>query len=358
MALVNFLKFSKTMGAIIADEEFWTPRFRRRLHIDNLHPLLDEQLSDAWNMEVAYGGVGYPSVHREVVNRTRKILQEKFGSEQEDESAPKLVKQVARIAFESMQAVMRRRIDQKMLFKFGFTTDDLNRGFYEMNGQKIEIKNKEIKKAAIKLASGEEKDSLLKPAMESRAAVFGYDATNGITGYYLDSENGILAYNYEGFEAIGSGKYASGIAFGNMFGAKTLAMRQAGLPPAEGILELIDSALMALYHFKEVGGNLNFALINGAENTHQKRYQEIFDNEARLTSEIVYAYKWDEIDRATALDLIDALILKEQSWEQVESDLFSRVNNEDRFVLLLRNYKKKEVDHILLTQGHDARQGN
>ena len=144
MSLVNFLKFSDTMGAIISDEEFWTPRFRRRLHTDNLHSLLDAEMSDAWGMEIAYGGVGYPSVHREVVHQTQKILKQRLTDTKETESAPSMVRHVARIAFESMQQVIRRRIDQKLRFKFGFTTDDLNRGYYEDDGKKIEIKKKEF----------------------------------------------------------------------------------------------------------------------------------------------------------------------------------------------------------------------
>lgn len=350
MSMVNFLRFNDTMGAIISDEEFWTPRFRRRLHTDNLHSLLDEEMSSAWNMEIAYGGAGYPSVHHEVVNQTRKILKQRLLDSNGKEPAPSQVRHVARIAFECMQQVIRRRIDQKLLFKFGFTTDDLNRGYYEENGKKIEIKNKEIKQAAQKIATAKEKDALLKPAMEAKAAIFGYDSTYGMTGFYLDSEAGVLAYNYEGFEAIGTGKYASGMVFGLMFGAKTLAMRQAGFEPAEGCLELINSALAAKYHFKEVGGNLNFAIIKADEKKHALRYREIFDNDARLAAEIVQAFKWQELDRSKAIDLLNQLLFSRKKWETVEQDLFKAVRNSTRYELLLRNYKKDEVDQFLATQ--------
>jgi len=354
MALINFLKFSDTSGAIIADEEVWTTRFRRRLHTDNLHSLLDEEMSDTWNMEIAYGGVGYPSVHREVVNETRAILKSMLTNENEKpdppQLVPQLVKDVARIAFDCYQKAMRRRIDQKLQFQFGFTTDDLHRGYYEQDQQKVEIKNDEVKKKAKKMSSGEKKDVLLKHAMDTRAAIFGYDPTYGIIGFYLDSENGILAYNFEGFDAIGTGKYASGMIFGKMFGAQTLAMRQAGFKPAEGILELVRSALSAQYHFKEVGGNLNFVLLDSARKSHKDRYREIFDNQARLTTEIVKAFQWEELDRSAAISLIDALLFSGKEWEKIEKKLFSAVKNNDRFQLLLRNYKLDEVDKEILPQ--------
>ncbi len=41
MSLVNFLKFSEDSGAIISDEEYWNVFFRKRMHGDNLHSLLE-----------------------------------------------------------------------------------------------------------------------------------------------------------------------------------------------------------------------------------------------------------------------------------------------------------------------------
>lgn len=356
MALINFLRFNHQSGAIITDEEFWTPRFRKRLHIDNLHSLLDDETRKLLNMEIAYGGVGYPSVHQEVIVQTQRKLGQIVRGEI-DRPAPERVRDIARLAFETLQFVIRRRIDQKLLFKFGFSTDDFNRGYYEKNGVKIEIKNKEIRQEAQKILTAKEKDALLKPAMDAKAAVFGWDAASGMTGYFLDSQDGILAYNYEGFEAIGSGKYASGMVFGTVFGARTLAMRQAGFEPSEGVLELISSALAAQYHFKEVGGNLNFVLISADKTSPAERYREIFDDTARLTTEIVKAYRWDELERQAALQLIDRLLFCRESWEKIDRELFAAVKNAERFGLLLRNYKIGEIDQYILPALHGPEGG-
>jgi len=152
-----------------------------------------------------------------------------------------------------------------MHFYYGFGTDDLNRGSFLDNGETVPIKTEKIRKGAEKLAQREQTDPLLKDALAAKAAVFGYD-DEGITGYYLSGENSIMGYVHEGFEAIGAGKYASGLVFGQDFKAKTLMMRQAGYDPAEGLLELIHSATLAGDHFKEVGGNYNFMVLDrGAE---------------------------------------------------------------------------------------------
>jgi len=284
MALVNFLKFSSDKGAIIADEEFWNVYFRKRMHGDNLHALLDPEIVENWGIQVVYGAVGYPSIHQEVVTETREIIRARFRDNKS--SALKRVKDVARIAFEAMQSAIRRRIDQKMNFYYGFNTNDLNNGSFQSDGQQIPIEMDVVKSAARKLAGRDTKDPLLKSVLDSKAAVFGYDS-DGITGYYLAGENSILGYVHEGFEAIGSGKYVSGLVFGQDFKTKTLKMRQSGYEPAEGLLELIESAFLASEHFKEVGGNLNMVMLDRTAATVDKTYCEIFDDQARLATDLL-----------------------------------------------------------------------
>ncbi len=343
MALVNFLKFSPDTGAIISDEEFWNIYFRKRMHGDNLHVLLEPEMSDALNMQVVYGGVGYPSVHHEVVQETRRHLAEKFA----ESGAEKLtrVKDIARIAFTQLQAAIRRRIDQKMQFYFGFNTDALNHGTFHSGERDIPIQNKKIKETARKLASRDTKDSLLKMAMDSKAAVFGYD-TDGVTGYYLSSENSILGYVHEGFEAIGSGKYASGLVFGQDFKTKTLKMRQAGYAPAEGLIALIDSAFLASEHFKEVGGTLHFILLDRRAESPADRFQEVFDAPARLATEIVMSLRSGLLERSVAVKLIQKLIFEKASHASIESDLFRHAKDKVMLHFLLRRYKLRETEQL------------
>ena len=210
MALINFLKFSTDRGAIISDEEYWNVFFRKRMHGDNLHSLLDPATAKSWGMQIVYGAAGYPSVHKEAIQASREMISRIDGSV----TRPPLtrVKEVARIAFENLQAAIRRRVDQKLEFFYGFKTEDLNCGKFAFEDQEIPIANPEIKTKARKIANLEVKDTLLKFASDSKAAVFGFDS-EGITGYHLSLENSILGYVHEGFEAIGSGKYASGLIF-------------------------------------------------------------------------------------------------------------------------------------------------
>ncbi len=348
MALVNFLKFSADSGAIISDEEYWNVFFRKRMHGDNLHTLLDSETAEILGMQVVYGSVGYPSLHREVVTGTQQAVAHRVKTQGKD-AFPRL-KDIARLAFELLQKGIRRRIDQKMQFYYGFKTDDLNRGSYTDGGETIPIKTEKIRKAAGKLAQREQTDTLLKDVLAAKAAVFGYDA-DGITGYYLAGENSILGYVHEGFEAIGTGKYASGMVFGKDFKAKTLMMRQAGYDPAEGLLELIHSATLAGDHFKEVGGNYNFMVLNRAAKRPEDRIQTVFDDEARLASEIVNAFRAEILSRKDAVACLRSLVFEAKPLQKVEKVLFEKVTDPRMLHYLLRRYKLRDIEEIVRDTG-------
>ena len=350
MALVNFLKFSSDSGAIISDEEYWNVFFRKRMHGDNLYALLSNEQSEKLGIQVVYGSVGYPAVHREVVDLARNHIKVLF-KEKGMESISR-VKHLARIAFDCLQEVIRRRIDQKMLFYYGFDTSDLNTGQFLSEGETWPIESKEVLKNARKLASRETQDTLLKVVLEAKAAIFGYDS-DGITGYYLAGENSILGYVHEGFEAIGAGKYASGLVFGQDFKAKTLKMRQAGYGNAEGIFELVDSAFLAGEHFKEVGGNYNFVILDRTKKSPEKQYRQIFDDTARLTTEIVRAVRGKQLSRYQAVKLIDDLIFKDVVLSDVETEMFETAANRSSLELILRGYKSGEVIQIMESKGEN-----
>lgn len=339
MALINFLKFDSDRGAIITDEEYWNVHFRKRMHGDNLHPLLTEEQSQSIGVQAIYGCSGYPALHKETLVRVIHRIPEYLAANQSE--TPIRIKDLARIVFDELTAVIRLRIDQKMRFYYGFGTDDLNRGFFIRNAQTIPIKTEHVREAARKLADHSQKDTLLKAVFEAKAAVFGYDQ-DGITGYHLSPENSILGYVHEGFEAIGSGKYASGIVLGASMKSRNLQMRQAGYEPGHGLFELIDSAIIAGDHFREVGGNYQMILLDrsGHSGFH---YREIFDHRAKLATEIVRAANYSLLEKPVAYDLLSRLILDHAEINFIESELFNKVQNPVMFHFLLRNYKLEET---------------
>ncbi|MHC5038284.1 MAG: hypothetical protein ACYTHM_13295 [Planctomycetota bacterium] len=339
MALVNLLRFSPHAGGIVADEEFWNIFFRRRQHGDNLHGLLTAEMADEWGMEVVLGTVGYPAIHKEILNQVHADLSARHAEGRK----PDGVREVARIAFDALQDAMRRRIDQRMRFWFDFVSDDLMQGAYTRDGQEVPIKNAKVKDLCLSLSKGGKRDALLKAAYEVRAAVFGYDPLYGITAFYLSPENSICGYVHEGFDCIGTGKYASGLSLGLDFNAKTLMMRKEGYSPGEGIFELLQASILALDHFKETGGTLHFILLDAEGKNRAERLREVLDEPARLCGEVVRAAMGELILRDEAMKILEDVVFKGVSLEKAEAALFRAASDGTALQFLLRGYKKNEA---------------
>ena len=133
MSMVCALKFNDHSGAIISDEEIWNIRFFRKLYLDNLHSLFDAKISDELGIEVIFGGAGYPSFIYEMVELIRERIDIIFYKKDKKYNDYKLetVEDVAKLSLQVMQDVLNNRINQILKFYYGFTKDDLNRGFFE-----------------------------------------------------------------------------------------------------------------------------------------------------------------------------------------------------------------------------------
>lgn len=345
MGLVNLLRFDEDRGAAVSDEEYWNVYFRRKHFCDNLHALVPAEAAGAWDMEIVYGGTGYPALHHEVVRRVRARLAERVERiARHEASPPATVEEMARIAFDELRLAVRRRIDQKLRFFYGVDTDGVNGGTVTRDGETHPLAAGKVADQVRRLASGEKKDALLSQVFEARAVVFGFDAGSGVTAYHLSPDKYICGYVHEGFECIGTGKYASGLSLGRDFRTRTLMMRKQGYPPAEGLLELLASALLAKDHFKEVGGNIHVVLL---DRTASQRRREVPDDDARLAGEIVKAHAAGLLGREEAVGLLDGLVFGGRPAGEVEADLFAAAGDEDRLLYVLRGYKLKEIPSLL-----------
>ncbi len=358
MGLVAALRFNGKMGAILADEGFWNMRFRRKAHQESLYRLVDPDIACALGIEVAYGGSGYASLHHEIVQHARARIRELWDGRGENGIANppfKTVEDISRIALESMHAVIRKRIDLRLKLFYGFDSSDVTQGSYSTpDGKSIEIKQDAVRDRAVKIATGDEEGRLSKAWFKCRATTFGYDTERGISGYFLDPSKFVMCYNHEGWDAFGSGKYASGIVLAQFLNRKPLDVRREGCMPAEGLVTLIDAAINAMETFQETGGNINIVIVDAAAT--DQRYREMFDDTSRVAVEIVKAMRGGFIDRKKAESLVERLLLKSEKDSRIEAELFKKASDPHALDLALRGYKLDEIPRIVTPAAIPAKQ--
>ncbi|MBN1295284.1 hypothetical protein JXA80_00800, partial [bacterium] len=108
-------------------------------------------------------------------------------------------------------------------------------------------------------------------------------------------------------------------------------------------------------HFKEVGGNYNFIILDRTAGSPERQYRQIFDDPARLTTELVRAVRAHLLERNTAEALIDDLVFKAVPVETVEKAMFAASVNAGALELVLRGYKRAEIDRMETLRKGDMR---
>lgn len=361
MPIVNALRFDAAQGAILSDEEYWHRRRRRTFFSENLHNIVPQEISDKTGLIAVLGSAGSPTFFLEVVRETQARMTACLTDDDEAKTTlPATLEEVGKIVIEELHKALKRRLENVIRIYFGFGLDDLNQGAFQLNGETIEIAQELVKKEAKEVASGKCKVSFISDLMDSRGVLFGYDRKKGVFCYYVNVKEGVLSVTSGGFEAIGNGKYASGITFAEYLNGKILDERRGGFDRVEGMITLIKSGLAAANYFSEVGGALNIIFIDGEAAAPAERYREIPYHVTTLAAEIVTALEYGVLDYEKAYELIESLMFGGASETDVEQALFADVPDADRLQMLLEGYKLDQFEALgrkpLMHTGEEATQ--
>jgi hypothetical protein len=340
MAIVTALQLSTSSGALICDEEYWFLRRRRSYFLDNMRSIVPEDIADALGIEAAYGGWGHPGFHEEVIKRSREAIRKAYASGTTSSEYPlNDLESLAAIVRQAMQDTRQRKVNDMLTYLYGFTVDDLNRGYFEENGTRYDLTQDTIKSEAKKILTYEKKGNLTDPIFKNKAVLIGYDPTYKFRGYHINAENTVYSLISGGFEAIGAGMYGAGIEFSRIMNRLTLEQRRSGFDRVWGILALMEATLKGYDHFHEVGGGLNLVYINGEEKSHAKRYVELTDDTMQLAMEMTRAYQYNLLPSEKIYGLLNNLIFQGTNRKTVEKAFFSQVKDKATLGKLLRGYK-------------------
>jgi hypothetical protein len=295
-------------------------------------------------MNVVYGGVGYPSFHYEVAEKVRREITAKWTTWKEKGGARpfETVEDVGRLVVAVTQRIVRRRVDEKLKFFYGFTTDDFLRGSFTTDGAKIDIGQAKVKDRARAIIEFTEKSPMTKSIYENVAVLIGHDAREGMGNYHIKAENCVLSLVSGRSETIGKGKYASAMVLTHYLGNKTLAERRAGLDPVEGTVELISATLDAEDYFHEAGGSLNLLFLDGRAARPADRVRAVTHHAMKLATEAVMALRAGLVSRETAEEIVHQIVFKASDVDRAEKTLFAKAKDPKALEFLLRGYKVQD----------------
>lgn len=326
------LKFGPECGAMICDEESWHLRMRRTFFTVPVFFLVEPGYAARHGLDAVYGGIGTPNYQAELARRTRAAIEARSAGK----NPVVTLDEVGSILADEMNGLTRWWTDNALRFAFGFTLDDVNRGYAERGEGRLEIAQEAVRKSAETIASGKRIPGQHK---ENHGLLMGYDAAHGFNAFNVKAEIGVLSQLSAGFEALGTGKYTACAVLAKYLNQIHLARRRAGTDPLRGSLELYRASADAATYVNESGGVLHYVLLDRRE----RRRVHVYHHRSKLAEETARLFDAGQISESDALPLLDSILFRDAPFEATETALLSACKDPGLARLLLRGYKADEA---------------
>lgn len=343
MTSINALRFDKYSGICIGDESISTVAEIKVNVGEKVRPVIPKPIVDAYGTVAVLGSTGTCSmgdtIQEQLENRMIKKFQkeiEKIGKKPEKFMT---IKDVAKMCFDIVIETKHRRISEKVRGVYNFTVPEFIEGKYEKDGQTFEIKNKDIAREVLDMMIWRNRIEDVGFIFLNAGLLAGYDDELGFQIYHFDLRDGYWHLVQNCYMAEGSGRHSVDPAIYSYAEKWLLEERRGNIDPVEGSIALIHGVNTAADHEIGVGGYYNIILIDGREKDYQKRLREINDDRSLLANHIVRALDHSFLSYKQAYELIDKLLFKQLTFEEVYQQLWDSIKEPKIFSRILRGYK-------------------
>ncbi|MEQ8167323.1 MAG: hypothetical protein ABRQ38_00385 [Candidatus Eremiobacterota bacterium] len=344
MTSINAMKFNDYSGIMMCDEQRgWNEEDMKIYVSDKIKPCIPPEITVDTGLVAAYGNTGTSTVGDEIKFTIFKTLREDYQNFKDKCSkVPKQYKTIEELSvtvFDIIRNMKRNHIDQQLKGKFGFNALDYLKGSYEEKGKKVEIKDKDTISQVHNLITWKDRGGDVKPIFLNAGLLAGYDNKEGFRIFHFS----LIQFFREAVQVIyladGSGYDTVNLLLSDYTSHKSLPERRGNIDRVEGSMELLSALNTASRRNVGIGGYYNIILFNGRAD-YRERMVEIHDHRSKLASEIIYAKDKNLISYDTAYGLIDKILFKHESFEEVNSLLEKNCPNPVKLKRILRGYKK------------------
>jgi hypothetical protein len=245
---------------------------------------------------------------------------------------------VAEMAFGEQTKLKHDHIDQQLRGKFGFTAREFISGAYDRNGKRIEIKDKKVIEKIPEYLTWAKRSKDITGVFLNAGIIAGYSPEDGFRIYLLSLIDPTCEPVGEIYLAEGSGLDICDHLYTDFANARSVPERRGNVERGLGTLKMLEGLNYAIDLCAGVGGYIKIIYINGHESDPAKRIKEISDFRSRLAAEITLAYTRRFIDEPTAVELLEAILYRDEPFRDVNARLMEAVGDAQTFLIKLRGY--------------------
>ncbi len=342
MTSINAIRFNEFSGAMVCDEQRgWNPENMIINSADKIKPVIPEDIVREQGIVACYGNTGTSTIGDELkFNIRKRVRQEYDGLKKKKDRTPEkfiTMEELAKWAFEAQTKLKRDHINQTIEGRYGFSVNDFIRGYYEVEGKKIEIKDKAVISAIQDAITWSNRSGEMTSVFLNAGIIAGFDPQQGFRIFSLS----MIEYGYHPVQEIflcdGSGRDMASVYMTEYSNRKTVPERRGAIDRVEGLFEMILAVNAACRHDIGCEGYLNIMLFDGHE-PNETRLRTINDDRSKLAAEIVHAWEARFLNRKTACDLLDELMWGGGTWETVDEKFCKASTQYEAMLDFLRGY--------------------
>jgi len=348
MTSINALRFDDYSGIMLCDaQRSWNPEDMKLFISDKIKPCIPPEIAKEAGLVAAYGNTGTSTVGDEIKFSIFNRLREEYRELKEKKPEAlaggfKTIEELSSLIYDVILNMKHTHISQQIKSLYGFESSDYLRGYYEVDGKKIEIKDKEILQECHKFVTWKDTGQEVRAVFLNAGIVAGFEDKEGFKIFEFSLYKMYCQPVEVAFVAGGSGSDMVRLHMTDFLSKKSLMEKRGDIDPVEGTMELIHSLNSACYRNIGVGDYYTIILFNGkAEKSN--RMTEICDHHSKLASEIVIAQKEGFISLDTGRELVKKLLFEKGTFEELNDSLFKNCNNKKDLLNRLRGYKQKKA---------------
>lgn len=344
MTSINAMRFNQFQGIMICDEQrSWNPERMKIWTAYKIKPVVPTQVQREQGLVAGYGNTGTSTIGDELRSNISKHVAEKYKMAREEAGVPPsvfcTVRDLAQLAFDIIAQTKHRHIDEELRGKCGFDTKDFIRGYLEKEGEKVEIKDKDVISKANDLITWKGQNEAARAVFGNAGIVAGYEPHEGFRIFLISQAEQFCEPVQAAFLAQGSGIDTTSFVFSDFVSIHALPERRADLDPEEGLLSAIKAVNAASRFNVGVGGYYNILVFDGRQKDNMKKLWEINNHRSKLASEIAFACSGGFLDGDVARKLAASLILRNDPIEDVQKEFLKRSSQRRILARFLRGYK-------------------
>lgn len=343
MTSINALRFDNYSGICIGDESISTVAEIKINVGEKISPIIPEEIVKNYGTVAMLGTTGTCSmgdtIREQLTNRLRALF--RLEMEKQGKVPEKFLntKEIARMCFELVVEIKNQRLSEKIKGIYNFTVPEFIQGKYERNGQTYNIKDKDSIREILDLMVWRNKSDDVGYIYMNAGLLAGYDDELGFQIYHFDLREGYWHKVQNCYMAEGSGRHSVDPAIYGFAEKWLLEERRGNIDPVEGSIALIHGVNSASDHEIGVGGYYNIILFDGRQKDYGKRIREVNDDRSLLANHIVRSLDAGFLGYEKTRELIDKLLFKEVSCDEVYQEFWSSVKDPETFSRVLRGYK-------------------